>query len=270
MPPRAPQLTRHDCYEHCVQNAPRMAAFLQAVLDRAAPKAPRSPTLREDFAGTAGVARAWLDLDPSHRAIAVDADAEPLARTKHIPRLRAVRADVRRCNAKAHVISATNFPIGYWHSRADLIRYLRATRQRLHPRGVFVCDTYTGPTALTAGLTLTRRVPIVRHGQRLTIRQTWEQRAADERTRLVTDVLHFEVRQGRRVLRRLSDAFIYEWRLWSIPELTDAIREVGFKRIDLYDQLVDAIDHTGRAHVTPLDPREPLQGDHVIWLAATR
>ncbi len=268
MPP--PRLTRHDCYEHCVQNAPRMAAFLQAVLDRAARKSPRNPTLREDFAGTAGVARAWLDLAPNHRAIGVDADAQPLSRAKNIPHLRAIHADVRRCHAKAHIISATNFPIGYWHTRADLLRYLRATRQRLHPRGVFVCDTYLGPTALTAGLSITRRVPIIHQGRRLTIHQTWEQRAADQATHMVTDVLHFEVRQGRRVIQRIPDAFVYRWSLWSIPELTDAMHEAGFKRIDLYDHLVDAIDHTGRAHVQPLDPREPLQGDRVIWLAAHR
>jgi hypothetical protein len=255
-----------------------MARFLQT-LHAGRASASRRITLREDFAGTAGVCRAWLALDEHHRAVAVDADAEPLRRARKITRLRAVTADVRRCHARADIISATNFPIGYWHTRSELVRYCRATRRRLNPRGVFVCDTYGGPSAFTPGVRVRRLVPVpsgslgdlgprLARSTKVSIRQTWEQRAADPITGLVSDVLHFEILRGRRVVRRYADAFVYRWRLWSVPELTDALLEAGFRRIDVYDRLADAIDHTGRTHVRPMSADEAPTGDYVVWLAA--
>jgi hypothetical protein len=46
---------------------------------------------------------------------------------------------------------------------------------------------------------------------------------------LVCDI-HFRFRNGH-TLRR---AFHYDWRLWTLPEIEDALREAGFRDVHFY------------------------------------
>jgi hypothetical protein len=251
---------KYTCYELCVQDAARMVPFLAAV------HGGEARVLREDFSGTAGVARAWAASDPRRRAIAVDQSAEPLnrARAAGTPRFRAVRDDVMDCRLKADIITATNFPLGYWHTRAALLRYLKKCRARLNTGGVFVCDTYGGATGFTSG-TMARDV---RAPGGLRINYLWEQREADPTTAMVLDAIHFRATRHGELVYQQADAFVYHWRLWSIPELREGMAEAGFRTTKVYAELADAVDHTGRAHVKPVsDPRE-LGESYVVCIAA--
>ncbi|MCC6660677.1 MAG: class I SAM-dependent methyltransferase [Phycisphaerales bacterium] len=235
-----------------------MAPFLAAV------HGGRPTILREDFCGSGGVCRAWTRLGPRHRAIAVDLDARPLRSLRRSARVTVRRADVLRARDKADVISATNFPIGYWHTRRDLIRYLRHARACLRPAGVFVCDTYGGATAFTLGsVTRDHRLP---DGRR--IRYTWEQRRADPLTGMVLDILHFRVDRGGDVLQDVPEAFTYHWRLWSVPELRDAMDEAGFARTDVYSELADAVDSDGATYVRPVTDPAELEPSFILCIAA--
>ena len=221
-------------------------------------------TLREDFCGTGGVCRAWAAQGPRFKAVGVDLDAEPLARLRSVPRVKAVRADVMACDAKADIISATNFPVGYWHTRRDLLMYLKRTRARLNRRGVFVCDTYGGAGAFELGST--RRDFWLEDGLR--VRYTWEQREADPLAGLVLDVIHFRVDRDGEVIADIPEAFVYHWRLWAIAELREAMHEAGFTSTEVYSELADAADSTGRHYVRPIaDPRE-LDRDYIVCIAA--
>ena len=257
-------MDRIDLYELCVTDAPRTARFLHALHGR------RGGVLREDFAGSGALARAWAAAYGP--AIAVDADAAPLRRCAGLPRLRAVVADVRACRRRADLIAATNFPIGYWHTRRDLLAYLRHARRCLRPGGLFVCDTYGGSDAFTPG-TATRRLRGPR-GERITYE--FEQREANAATGRVLNALHFVVaraapgaagRAGPPRPRRYRDAFLYDWRLWSIPELRDAMDEAGFDSVEVHDRLGGAIDHTGALHTRPLGPDEPPDDPFVVYVA---
>jgi SAM-dependent methyltransferase len=231
---RPDRLDRFDLYERAVTSPERLARFLQAVHG----KGPR--VLGEDFSGTAALARAWVRLGPRHRAVAVDKDPAALARAKG-DRVHVVRRDVMQAKDRCDVIAATNFPICYWHSRATLIAYLGHVRSRLKPRGVFAADLYGGSDAFKTGS------KVVRHRRDGRIFEyTWEQREADPISGRVLNAIHF--RTGGRTLR---DAFVYDWRLWSIPELSEAMSEVGFQPVDVYDSLGDAIDQRGNAFVRP-------------------
>lgn len=257
-------LDRFECYERCVQDGARMAAFLRAV------HGGEARVLREDFCGTGAVCRAWVS-DASamgdsagRRAIGVDLDREPLERLWRVPRVQAVCADVVRCDLKADIISATNFPIGYWHTRPELLRYLRATRARLRRGGVFVCDTYGGTGAFTRGSTVR---DIYADGG-LRIRYTWEQREADPISGLVTDVLHFRGDRAGEVVFTHTDAFTYRWRLWSLPELRDALLEAGFAQVEVYSELADAIDQDGRVYVRPVTHPDELDETFFVCVVA--
>lgn len=234
-----------------------MARFLEAVHGGT----PR--TLREDFCGTGGVCRAWATISAAHRAVGVDMDAEPLRRLRRIARVRAVKSDVLACAERADVISATNFSIGYWHSRRDLVRYLRACRTRLLPRGVFVCDTYGGASAFVRGSVV--RDHFTPAGIR--VRYTWQQRLADPLTAMVEDALHFRADRDGEVIFEQADAFVYRWRLWSVPEVREAMAEAGFARTEVYADLAEAVDQAGRAYVSPVTDPDDLGESFIVCVA---
>ncbi|MCC6677503.1 MAG: class I SAM-dependent methyltransferase [Phycisphaerales bacterium] len=254
-------MDRYDLYELAVTYPPRLARFIDAVHGR------RPRILREDFSGSAALARHWAGLSPKHTAIAVDLDREPLARAAGTPRLAIRRADVRRAHDRADIIACTNFPLGYWHTRRDLVAYLKHARACLRPRGLFIADLYGGADAFEPGRTTTRlRGP---GGER--IEYTFEQRSADPITGRVVDALHFKVRErGRARATIIRDAFIYDWRLWSIPELADAYAEAGFRAIEVYNTLGDAIDQDGQLHVRPVQPGEDLGRSWVVYLTGRK
>lgn len=257
---------RFHFYELAVTNADMLARFCHALH-------PSTPTtLREDFSGSAALARAWLTLSPSHRAIAVDHDATVLDRAKtdaraNAPRLRTLANDVLDSAtnaANADVIAATNFPLGYFHTRDQLLTYLRASRRRLNRKGLFLADLYGGASAFEPSTTnRTLREP---DGRRFTY--LWEQVDANAVTGLVHNAIHFRFKDKSRRTKTIRNAFTYHWRLWSIPELTDALHDAGFRDVDCHQRLGDAIDADGNLYISKPDPEDPLDRDWVVYVVA--
>jgi hypothetical protein len=150
------------------------------------------------------------------------------------------------------VIFVGNFSIGEIHSRRDLVRYLSRSRSRLRPGGVFVCDTYGGQSAFTTGA-----VQRLHQGpEPFQTRYTWEQREANPLTGEVVNALHFRVLRTGTVELELTNAFVYHWRLWSVPELRDAMAQAGFASTEVYDKVPDAVDQDGRVYVRPAEEVE--------------
>ncbi|MBY0113709.1 MAG: hypothetical protein K2Y21_12890 [Phycisphaerales bacterium] len=264
-----------DFYELCVTEPRRVVPFLHAVHGR------KPLTLREDFSGSAALARAWAASSKTRKSIAVDADPEPLRRARGA-RVRAVVADVLRCAARADIIAATNFPVGYCHTRKALSKYLRSARSRLNRHGVLVFDVYGGRDAYSPGKIIQlMRAPVQKPWSGELVEYTFEQRAADPVTGLVRDVLHFRAwREGKGVAAKrasraapdveLTDAFVYDWRLWSLPELRDALSEAGFGAVEVYDRLGDAIDSEGVLHLKPVAAGEELDANWVVYVVARK
>jgi SAM-dependent methyltransferase len=224
--------------------------------------------LGEDFAGTAALSHLWAASGPKRRAIAIDMDEEALARhgaharvTKLVRDVHRVRvADLERCDA----IFVGNFSIGYMHERRDLVRYLKRCLKRLKRGGIFVCDTYGGASTFTVGhVQREHRLP---DGRRVIY--TWEQREADPITGLVTNAMHFQVDRDGDVEAVFADAFVYHWRVWSIPELADAMEEAGFRSFDVYDKAPSAVDQTGRVYMAPVEHGESLEESFIACVCA--
>ncbi len=256
---RTPRTPTHplDLYEAAVTNPGPLAKFLAAVHGHA----PR--TLGEDFSGSAALARAWTRLGPAMKAIAVDRDAAALAHHPPLARLTTRACDVMAVRTKADIIAATNFPVLYWHTRAALTAYLRHVRTRLKARGVFVADLYGGPGALTIG----RRTNTFALAGGARLRYTWHQQRADPLTARVFNAIHFRITRPGAAPVVHNAAFTYDWRLWSIPELRDAMLEAGFRSVDVYDRLGGAVDHLGNLYVRPAAEHE-MDADWVAYVAA--
>jgi hypothetical protein len=54
----------------------------------------------------------------------------------------------------------------------------------------------------------------------------WEQRTFNVIDHHLVCHIHFHLRDGRKIER----AFTYDWRMWTLPELRDALAEAGFSR----------------------------------------
>jgi len=258
-------MDRHDLYELCTQTPERDVALLRALHGGAA------RVLGEDFAGTAALAHAWVRTVRGGRAVAVDRDPEPLDRHRADRRVARLVADVRRVAARVDLLVALNFSVCEWHARRDLVGYLRHARRRLARGGVFVADLYGGEGAFTVGRLRERhRGP---RGER--VLYEFEQRSADALTGRVVDALHFEVagngataRRGR--VTRLRDAFVYDWRLWSVPELRDALLDAGFASVEVHSRFEHARDGRGRVHVRPLASARELGATWCVFVMGRR
>lgn len=253
------KLDKFDLYTLCVQDPPRMAEFLQAVHGDS-PK-----ILRDDFAGPGAIARAWAACSPRHRGIAVDLDKVPLTKAKGAPRVKCFVTDVRQVKAKADVICALNFGVCELHHRRDLLKYLSQVRSTLHLGGILVCDLYGGSDAFTRSTT--RKT--IRVDGNTSVRYSWVQDGGDAATARVHNRIHFAVHRGTSITK-YPDAFVYDWRLWSIPELRDAMIEAGFRLVEIHDRLGAARDTEGQLHTRPLQEGEPLDDPFVVYVVARK
>lgn len=230
----ADRADRYALYESAAQDPDRMARFLHAV------HGGDPLVLGEDFAGTAAVARAWNRLDDRHSAVAVDHDAEPLKRAVG-DRLSTRCCDVMEARDEADVIAVLNFSIGELHTRTDLIRYLRLAQMRLAPQsGVFVADLFGGESTLAGGEFEMQLDDDVTY--------CWRNNALDLINNHITSSMSFLFSDNSVLLNE----FRYNWRLWSPREFADALLEVGFTGVTVYDRMGSALDDAGRLVVCPV------------------
>ncbi len=246
------RLDRHALYEVAVQGVDWDLDFLERVWRYRNPA--REPRLfREDFCSTAALATAWVRRGRDRRAWGVDLDPEPLAwaRRHRLPwareaakRVTLVRGDVRQARRPAvDVACALNFSWWVFHERTDLVRYLRAARASLKPRGVLVMNLFGGGDAERALVERTRKraehspdgTPLPR------FTYVWEHASLNPVDRRLLAHIHFELPNGR----RLGRAFTYDWRMYTIPELRDALVEAGFSHFEVWAEGWDARAKSG-------------------------
>lgn len=234
---------RYDCYELCVQSPRDLVPFLRGV------HGGDPQSLREDFCGTAAISRAWLG-----PAIAVDIEPVVIEEARrrgakgHVE-LRYADCVIADDRDPADVIFVGNFSIGYIHARKRLVNYLASSRSRLRSGGVFVCDTYGGASAFKVGNV--ERMHTAPDGT--IVKYLWRQDRVDPLTSRVRTSLHFRVIREAEVISDWADAFTYDWRLWSIAELREAMAEAGFATTEVYART----DLDDRGNAMPV--REPAE-----------
>lgn len=240
--------TTLERYRWAVQDPERQAAVLAEIHRRR--RGTEARVLREDFAGNAADSVAFVAAGRARRAIAVDADPATVAhgqgRAARLLGRRAraidwhcadVHARAPPAVAAADLLSVLNFSIGYLHDRSALLRYLRHARDSLTPGGVFVANLHGGADALRPGIARHRIEPGRERGQRQALPAfdyLWETRRFDAVRGRIDCRIHFEWTDGDGSLRRTEDAFRYDWRLWSPPELLEALAEAGFRRPEVW------------------------------------
>ena len=233
--PKKPRLTaktadRFALYEASVQEPEADCDFIHQAWRELKGRQPQS--VREDFCGTAITAIEWVREGSRQTAIGVDLDGPTLeiARQRIQDRLkpadrariRLVQDDVTEASDDlVDCVLATNFSYYIFKQRARLKKYFAAAHSGLKRDGVLILDAYGGSDSF-----LEMEEPRECEG----FTYIWDQDYYSPVTGDVINHIHFEFEDGT----RLEKAFTYEWRLWTLPEIQELLREAGFRDVTVY------------------------------------
>lgn len=247
---------RHQLYQLSVQAPERDARFLSRYFQKQTGAPLRR--FREDFCGTAFLSSWFVKIHPENRALGVDLDrptldwgiqhnVKTLLDERQQQRLELVQDDVRSVREpKVQAIAALNFSYSVFLTREDLGGYFRSAFANLEPGGMFFLDAWGGPDVQVVKTDRTRHRGFD---------YLWEQRRFDPISHRTTCAIHFQFRDGT----RLRNAFVYDWRLWTLPELQELMREAGFADVHVLWEGTDTATGTGngvfrRKEVGDADP----------------
>ncbi len=237
MPKTMAQLAdRHELYQKAVQSPEADVEFFTDRFEQLRNRP--ALRLREDFCGTALLATTWCMSDPERSAVGVDLDGGTLGwgRERNIEpildelgeRLELIEGDVRDAKAeRADITCAMNFSYCVFTTRDTLRGYFEAARRGLKEDGIFIAELYGG----------TEAIDILEEERELDgFTYVWDQERYNPLDHSTTCHIHFDFEDGS----RLKNAFTYEWRLWTIPELRELLLEAGFADVRVFWEEVEA------------------------------
>lgn len=244
-----------ELYRWATQDPDAQVAVLAEIYRRLRPRC-EARLLREDFSGNAADATAWVSRGRSRQALAVDIDAPTCQfaeqRAQRLIGTRAQRIqfvcdDVHAVMPPqvpaADIVSALNFSTFYFHRASTLTRYFEHARRALADDGILIVNAFGGPGAMRAHTDRHTITPRREPGQRKAMPvfdYLWQQCGYDACSGRIDCRIHFEVPDGANpgAMRRIDDAFRYEWRLWTLPELLQALRDAGFRRAQVWRHML--------------------------------
>jgi SAM-dependent methyltransferase len=231
---QAARADRHVLYEKAVQCVEAECDFISGTFRDLRGRTPT--VLREDFCGTAGISCHWVARGRNHRAVGVDLEPEVLewARQHRLPRLTPGQLDRLELiegnvlsvagdgdGGRVDAVGAFNFSYWVFKTRPLLRRYFRAVHRSLGKDGVFFLDAFGGYDACRV-----MRETTAHRG----FTYVWDQAQYAPVTGDMTCHIHFRFPDGS----KLQQAFSYEWRLWTLPEIRELLAEAGFQRSTVY------------------------------------
>lgn len=221
---------KYELYQHAVQSPEADIEFLVETYRAERKKIPHF--LREDFCGTALLCSHWVKQGPNYKAHGYDLDPEPLAwGRKHnleplgdrAEQITLFEADCRTpADEQPDIRVAMNFSYSLFTKRAELLDYFRICRESLAEDGIFVLDLYGGPDS-TEEMEEEREVDAG-------FTYVWDQDEYWPGTGEIVNKIHFLFEDGT----ELRDAFVYEWRHWTMTELKDLLADAGFSAVHSY------------------------------------
>lgn len=242
----ADRADRHELYEESVQNVEDECLFISQTFQRIRGREPK--LFREDFCGTASAACYWTRLGKDHRSIGVDIDNEVLEwgrgnRLKKLSpqqqaRVSLIQADVMSAQTEAvDVVGALNFSYWIFKTRSRLREYCEKVHSALKPDGLFFLDAFGGYEAFEETKEKTKYDNFT---------YVWDQAHYYPVTGELICHIHFKFPDKS----KLKKAFSYDWRLWTLPELTEVLTEAGFAKSTVYWEGTDE-DGEGDGEFTP-------------------
>ena len=244
----------HVLYEAAVQCVEAEIDFVDDTYRKL--RGRKARLLREDFAGTANTSCEWVHRRKTNRAIAVDLDpdVQEWGREYHLAKLPAEARDrVQLINANVlevdcepvDIVLAMNFSYWIFKSRDLLRQYFKSVHDGLVDDGLFMLDAYGGSAAYREMGERSRK-----EKERFTY--IWEQKSYNPVNGDYLCQIHFNFPDGSRI----REAFTYDWRLWTLPEIREILIEAGFERATVYWEGTDEDTNEGNGEFTPTEQGE--------------
>ena len=225
----------HDLYQKSVQSPDNDMQFLSDYFKEYTGKTLHQ--FREDFCGTAYLSAYFVSQHAKNKALGVDLDWPTLNwGIKHNvstltpdqqQRVSLVNENVLEVQQpRMQMIAALNFSYLVFHDRPTLLQYLTNAKESLQPGGVLVLDIWGGSESQV----LQEEPREIENSEDEHIGDfifTWDQDTFDPFTHFYTTRIHFSFSDGSEI----RNAFVYDWRLWSIPEVTELMTEAGFQDV---------------------------------------
>ncbi|MGK7297032.1 MAG: class I SAM-dependent methyltransferase [Candidatus Wenzhouxiangella sp. M2_3B_020] len=255
----ADKADRHVLYEASVQDPESELVFVSETFEELTGRELRS--IREDFCGTANTACTWVASGRDRTAVGVDLDADTLewGREHHVAalgkrargRIELIHGDVLETRTDpVDAVLAMNFSYYLFTTRETLREYFRAARASLVDDGVLFLDAFGG---YEAHQELEESTEYDDHTY------TWDQAEFNPIDQHMTCRIHFEFPDGS----ELRDAFVYHWRLWTLPEVRELLLEAGFSSATVYWEGTDEETGEGDGIYTPSEQGDADAG----WIA---
>jgi len=258
----ADQADRHVLYQKSVQDTETEIALM---VEKFHALRGREPVhFREDFCGTGILSVDWCRGDPERSAQGIDLCKDTLQwgiehNVKPAGKQVASRVSLEYGNVldvhepRVDLTCALNFSYSVFKTREQLRQYFEAAHAGLNSEGVLMLDLFGGTTAIDT-LKEKRRV----EGENFKF--IWQQKKYNPVSSEILCHIHFRFNDGSKIKK----AFTYDWRLWSIAELTELLQEAGFSRVHVYwEEYIDSGDDgdyltgTGKyIEVTEVDNQE--------------
>lgn len=221
----ADKADKYKLYEQAVQGIEAEIDFVDETFK--ALRKRKARFLREDFCGTACTSCEWIRRRNTNQAISVDLDPNVLdwGRINNISlltkeqaeRIKLINENVMHVNTQpVDMILAMNFSYWVFEDRPTMIRYFKRVYDGLVDDGIFFLDAFGGYEAYQEMKESTENNGFT---------YVWDQASYNPITGHCVCKIHFKFKDGSKI----KNAFTYEWRLWSLPELTEMLTEAGFK-----------------------------------------
>lgn len=262
-PSMAELADRHCCYEASVQCVEAEIDFVTETFKSIRNRPLR--LLREDFCGTANTSCEFVARHKDNRAIGVDLD-EPTLQWGCEHKIAALkpsardRVELRNENVltvqtpPVDAILAMNFSYFIFQQRDLLRSYFETCRAALKDDGVLFLDCYGGHESYSE---TTDKRQIAGDGEPATIAPgveskngfvyVWDQHKYNPITGEMICRIHFQFPDKSKI----KNAFIYTWRMWTLPELREILSEAGFRQVDVYWEGTDEDTGEGNGVYTP-------------------
>lgn len=221
--------------------------------------------LGEDFCGTFALSCEWVKRHKLNIANGVERDKTPLnygkknyfskLSDKQKSRLHLNIADVLDSNLpKVEAIAAMNFSYFIFKERKLLLQYFINCKKRLKNPGALFLDCFGGTETMEPNEDITRLKGFTYY---------WDQSSFDPITHFSKFFIHFK----RHKERKRHRVFIYDWRMWTVPEIVDALYEAGFKEVQVFWEGTDSKGHgTGSFHRVRKCENSPAWVSYIVGI----
>jgi len=237
-PSLAEQADKHILYEQSVQDVEAEIDFVDAMYLKIRGK--QAGILREDFCGTTNTSCEWIKRRKTNIAHSIDLDPHVLEwgkRRHHAElthgqssRIHVINDNVLEVSIEpVDIILAMNFSYWIFKTRETMKAYFHGVYRGLKKDGIFFLDVFGGYEAFE------EMEEITEHDDFTYI---WDQAHYNPITGNYICHIHFRFQDGSKIKK----AFTYDWRLWTIPELTEMLKEAGFMPTVYWDKAEDDDD----------------------------